>query len=156
MIRQGDVYWVDLGGPSISGHAAMRPYVVVQNDLFNQSKINSVVGCELTSNLPRAAAPGNVLLEKDEADLPRRGVVNVSQIHTVQKEDLVEKDRGSFKRPARPDTRGNRPGAATPPGHAAIRPRHRLAVYASMAFSMSITVCRATVSDSGLTWSIVS
>lgn len=53
--------------------------------------INSVVVCELTSNLHRAAAPGNVLLEKDEANLPRRRVVNVSQIHTVRKEDLVEK-----------------------------------------------------------------
>jgi mRNA interferase MazF len=69
----------------------MHPYVVIQNNLFNKSKINSVVVCELTSNLKRAAAPGNVLLEKGEGNLPKRSVVNVSQIHTVLKEDLVEK-----------------------------------------------------------------
>jgi len=91
VIRQGGVYWVDLGGRSNSPRAAMHPCVVLQNNLFNKSKINSVVVCELTSNLRRAAAPGNVLLEKGEGNLPKRSVVNVSQIHTVLKEDLVEK-----------------------------------------------------------------
>lgn len=91
MIKQGDVYWVDLGGPPASGRATIHPYVVIQNNLFNRSKINSVVVCELTSNLQRATAPGNVLLEKGEGDLPKRGVVNVTQVHTVLKEDLVEK-----------------------------------------------------------------
>ena len=90
MVKQGDIYWVDLGGPSASGRA-MHPYVVVQNNLFNKSRINSVVVCELTSNLKRAAAPGNVLLKKGEGNLPKSSVVNVSQIHTVLKEDLVEK-----------------------------------------------------------------
>jgi mRNA interferase MazF len=92
VIRQGEIYWVDLGGPSSkSGKGSLHPYVVVQNNLFNQSKINSVVVCELTSNLTRAAAPGNVLLEKGEGGLPKRSVVNVSQIHTVLKSDLVER-----------------------------------------------------------------
>jgi len=68
----------------------MHPYVVIQNNLFNKSRINSVVVCELTSNLARATAPGNVLLARGEASLPKRSVVNVSQIHTVLKEDVVE------------------------------------------------------------------
>ena len=91
VIKQGDVYWVDLGGPSASGRAAMHPYVVVQNNLFNKSKINTVIVCELTSNLKRAAAPGNVLLKQGEGNLPKRSVVNVSRVHTVLKEDLLEK-----------------------------------------------------------------
>ena len=91
MIRQGDIYWVDLGGPSVSGRAAVHPYVVVQNNVFNSSRINSVVVCELTSNLKRAAAPGNVLLKQGEGGLPKRSVINVSQVHTVLKEDLSEK-----------------------------------------------------------------
>jgi mRNA interferase MazF len=91
VIKQGDIYWVDLGGPPASGRAAMHPYVVVQNNLFNRSKINSVVVCELTSNLKRSAAPGNVLLKKGEGSLLKRSVINVSQVHTVLKEDLVEK-----------------------------------------------------------------
>jgi mRNA interferase MazF len=65
--------------------------VVIQNNLFNRSRINTVVVCVITSNLKRAAAPGNVLLEKGEANLPKPSVVNVSQIFTVDKTDLVEK-----------------------------------------------------------------
>lgn len=63
---------------------------MIQNNVFNRSRINTVVVCALTSNLRRAAAPGNVLLEKGEANLPRQSVVNVSQIYTVDKRDLVE------------------------------------------------------------------
>ena len=44
-----------------------------------------------TSNLKRASAPGNVLLSSGEANLPKQSVVNVSQIFTVDKSDLVEK-----------------------------------------------------------------
>jgi mRNA interferase MazF len=45
----------------------------------------------ITSNLKRAEAPGNVLLGKGEANLPKPSVVNVSQVFTVDKADLVEK-----------------------------------------------------------------
>jgi len=91
VIKQGEVYWVDLGNPSGSGPGYLHPYVVVQNNLFNGSKINTVVVCLITSKLKRAKAPGNVLLEKGEANLPKRSVVNVSQLYTVDKRDLVEK-----------------------------------------------------------------
>ena len=91
VIRQGDIYWVDLGMPSGSEPGYRHPHVVIQNNLFNQSKINTVVVCALTSNLKRAGAPGNVLLAKGEANLKRASVVNVSQIVTVDKSDLIEK-----------------------------------------------------------------
>jgi mRNA interferase MazF len=91
VICQGDVYWSDLGTPSGSGPGLLHPYVVVQNDVFNQSHINTVVVCGLSSTLRLAAAPGNVLLEVGEANLPKRSVVNVSQVYTLDKEDLVEK-----------------------------------------------------------------
>jgi mRNA interferase MazF len=90
-IRQGDLFWIDLGSPSGSGPGLRHPHVVIQNDLFNGSRIRTVVVCALTSNLARAQAPGNVLLDEGEAGLPRRSVVNVSQIFTVDRADLVEK-----------------------------------------------------------------
>jgi mRNA interferase MazF len=55
------------------------------------SKINAVVVCALTSNVRRAAAPGNILLKKGESNLPKDSVVNISQIITVDKSDLIEK-----------------------------------------------------------------
>ena len=91
VIRQGYIFWVYLGRPSGSAPGYKHPHVVIQNDLFNQSKINTVVVCALTSNLKRAGAPGNVLLSKGEANLKKAGVVNISQIVTVDKSDLTEK-----------------------------------------------------------------
>lgn len=91
MIRQGDVYWVDLGHPSGSGPGFLHPYVVVQNDVFNRSRLGTVVICGITSRLKRGGAQGNVLLEPGEANLPKQSVVNVSQLYTVDKEDLIEK-----------------------------------------------------------------
>ena len=67
VIKQGDVFWVDT------------------------SRLNTVVVCVLTLNLKRAKSPGNVLLEKGEANLSKQSVVNISQIFTVDKGDLVER-----------------------------------------------------------------
>lgn len=90
-IEQGDVFWIDLGAPSGSEPGYRHPHVVVQNNLFNRSRINTVVVCALTSNLKRAQAPGNVLLREGEANLPKASVVNVTQIFTVDKRDLDER-----------------------------------------------------------------
>ena len=89
-IRQGQVYWLDFGQAAGSAPAERHPCLVVQNDVFNRSAISTSVVCLITSNLSRADAPGNVLLKKGEANLPKAGVVNVSQILTVDKAELVE------------------------------------------------------------------
>jgi mRNA interferase MazF len=91
VIRQGEVYWIDLGEPSGSEPGYRHPGVVVQNNVFNQSRIGTVVVCMLTSNLKRARSPGNVLLSPEEAHLPRRSVVNVSQVYTVDKAHLARR-----------------------------------------------------------------
>jgi mRNA interferase MazF len=89
-IRQGQVYWLDFGPAAGSAPAERHPCVVVQNDIFNRSAIATSVVCLITSNLSRAKAPGNVLLKKGEANLPKASVVNVSQILTVDKAELTE------------------------------------------------------------------
>lgn len=91
VIRQGDVYWLDLGAAGGSGPALRHPHVVVQNDVFNASAIATTVVCVITPKLDRARSPGNVLLEDGEADLPKPSVVNVSQVFTVDKAELVER-----------------------------------------------------------------
>jgi mRNA interferase MazF len=90
-IKQGDIFWVDLGIPKGSEPGYKHPHVVIQNNVYNVSKINTVVVCALTSNVKRAAVPGNVLLKKGEANLSRDSVVNISQIITVDKSDLIGK-----------------------------------------------------------------
>jgi mRNA interferase MazF len=91
VIAQGDLFWLDMGAPRGSGPGYRRPHVVVQNDVFNASRIQTTVLCAVTSNLSRSKAPGNLLLRKGEANLPRPSVVNVSQIVTVDKSVLKEK-----------------------------------------------------------------
>ena len=91
VVNQGDVFWVDFGEPSGSEPGYRHPHVVIQNNVFNQSRINTVVVCVLTSNLRLANAPGNVELDEGEANLPKPSVVNVSQIFTVDKRAFIEK-----------------------------------------------------------------
>ncbi|MEG4864264.1 MULTISPECIES: type II toxin-antitoxin system PemK/MazF family toxin [unclassified Microcoleus] len=91
VINQGDIFWIELDEPSGSELGYVHPHVIIQNNLFNRSRINTVVVCVLTSNLRRANSPGNVLLEAGEADLPEKSVVNVSQILTISKSQLGEK-----------------------------------------------------------------
>jgi mRNA interferase MazF len=88
--NQGDIFWVGLGEPIGSAPGYRHPNVVIQNNLFNQSGINTVIVCGLTSNLRRAAVPGNVLLEAGEGNLPKQSVVIVSQVFTVDKAQLGE------------------------------------------------------------------
>ena len=90
VINQGDIFWVELEEPRGSEPGYKHPHVVVQNNLFNRSHVRTVVVCPLTSNIKRADAPGNVLVEKKEANLPKESVVNVSQVFTVDRTQLDE------------------------------------------------------------------
>ena len=64
--------------------------MVIQDDVMNASQIQTAVVCLLTGTLGRAGAPGNVLLDDGEADLPSRSVVNVSPIYTLHKSLLTD------------------------------------------------------------------
>lgn len=91
VINQGDIFWLPFDAPNGSEPGYRHPHVVIQNNLFNRSRINTVVVCTLTSNIKRAGAPGNVSLKKGEANLPKKCAVNISQLFTVNKSDLSEK-----------------------------------------------------------------
>lgn len=89
-IDRGDLFWIvpsDSDGVAIHPH----PHVVVQDDVFNHSRVSSVIVCALTTNLQRATEPGNVLLDDGEGGLPRRSVVVVSQISSIDKARLGQR-----------------------------------------------------------------
>jgi mRNA interferase MazF len=90
VINQGDIYWVRLDEPDGSEPDYAHPYVVIQENIFNHSRIPTVVVCALTSNIKQAKAPGNVLLEPNEANLLKQSVVVVSKISSVEKTQLGE------------------------------------------------------------------
>ena len=91
VVRQGDLVWVRLPPPRGSEPAGRRPAVVVQSDLFNRSKMNTVIIAAITSNLKYERLPGNVRLLQGEAGIPKASVINLSQLHAIDRAYIVEK-----------------------------------------------------------------
>ena len=91
VIRNGSIYWVDFSPGKGSEPMGRRPGLVIQDDILNDSKLNTVVMLAITSTLKFGELPGNVVLGKGEANLPKRCVVNVTQFKSVDKKSLKEK-----------------------------------------------------------------
>lgn len=85
-IRQGDVFWItpnELNGIE-SDHA--HPHVVIQVNAHDTLTV-----CALTSNLKRAKEPGNVLLDENEAGLPKQSVVVSARASIINKSQAGER-----------------------------------------------------------------
>jgi mRNA interferase MazF len=88
VIQRGSVWWADLGEPHGSRPAKSRPVLVVQDNSFNASGLNTVLVAVITSNTRIAAMPGNVFLPAPSSGLRRDSVVNVTALVTVDKREL--------------------------------------------------------------------
>ncbi len=88
---RGEIWWANLPAPVGSEPGYRRPVLVVQDDVFTQSRISTVIVVIITSNTQLAEAPGNVLLSQEATGLSKDSVANVSQILTVDKTFLVER-----------------------------------------------------------------
>lgn len=89
-IRRGQIYWLDFGQPQGSGPAFERPAVVVQDNLFNKTNIKTVIVAVITSNLRLAEMDGNVLIMPRRNGVSTPSVINLTQLYTVDKAELVE------------------------------------------------------------------
>ena len=81
-MKRGEVWWAALD--------KRRPVVVVQANIFNESRINSVVVVAVTSNLRLADMPGNLRISSRDSGLALPSVVNVTQFFTVPRQSLTE------------------------------------------------------------------
>jgi mRNA interferase MazF len=90
-INRGDVYWVVPDDSRGALPNYRHPHVVVQDDVFNHSRITTVVVCALTSNRELSSEPGNILLDPGEGGLPQQSVVVVSQVDSIEKARLGER-----------------------------------------------------------------
>ena len=89
-MNRGEIWWADLAEPQGSEPGSRRPVLIVQDDLLNRSKLQSVMVAPLTSNVSRAKAMGNVLLRSGDSGLSRDSVVLVCQVMTVDRNYLTE------------------------------------------------------------------
>lgn len=88
---RGEIWWASLPEPTGSEPGYRRPVLIIQDNAFNQSLIQTVIVVVITSNMDLAQAPGNVLLPRKATGLPRDSVVNVSQVVTIDKAFLSER-----------------------------------------------------------------
>ena len=88
---RGEIWWASLPDPIGSEPGYRRPVLIVQDDIFTQSRINTVIVVIITSNIQLAEAPGNTLLQSKVTGLPKDSVANVSQLFTIDKKTLVER-----------------------------------------------------------------
>ena len=91
VIRKGSIYWVDFSPGKGSEPIGRRPGLVIQNDILNDSNLNTVIMLAITSTMRFGELPGNVILRKGEANLPKRCVINITQIKSVDKTSIKEK-----------------------------------------------------------------
>ena len=90
VIRNGSIYWVDFSPGKGSEPMGRRHGLVIQNDALNDSNLNTVIMLAITSTLKFGDLPGNILLQKGEANMPKRCVINVTQIKSVDKKSIKE------------------------------------------------------------------
>ena len=91
VVLQGEVFWANLGRRRGSEPEGRRPVVVVQSDMFNRTRLRTVIAVALTTNKRLGDMPGNVRIRKGEANLPKSCVANVTQIETLDKASLEQK-----------------------------------------------------------------
>ncbi|MGI8542508.1 MAG: type II toxin-antitoxin system PemK/MazF family toxin [Aridibacter sp.] len=89
-MERGQIWWADLPEPRGSSPGYEHPIVIIQSDDFNKTNINTVIGAVITSNLVLAEMPGNVLIKKNQSELTKDSVVNVTQIVTIDNTELLE------------------------------------------------------------------
>jgi mRNA interferase MazF len=90
-MTRGEVWWADFSIPFGSEAGFRLPVLVVQDDDFNKSAINTVVIVPFTTNLTLAEAPGNVFIEGVDSGLVKDSVLVNSQITAIDRKRLLER-----------------------------------------------------------------
>jgi mRNA interferase MazF len=90
-MNRGEVWWADLAKLRGSEPAKRRPVIIVQADSLTRSRLQTVMVVPITSNLKRAAAPGNVVLARSHSKLKVESVALACQVMTIDKYFLTDK-----------------------------------------------------------------
>jgi len=61
-MQRGEIWWTTLPEPMRSEPGYRQPVLIVQSNVFNRSRIATVIAVVITANIRLAQVPGNVLL----------------------------------------------------------------------------------------------
>jgi len=90
-MMNGEIWWAQFGIPFGSETGYKRPVLIVQDDAFNESAIETIVILPLTTNMNRAEDQGNVFIGKSESRLPKDSVIMTPQLYAIDRERLLER-----------------------------------------------------------------
>jgi mRNA interferase MazF len=83
---RGELWLVDFSPARGSEQAGLRPALVIQNNVGNRHAGTTIVSAVTTTIRP---FPVTVVVEKGEAGLQRRSMINLSQILTIDRDRLT-------------------------------------------------------------------
>ena len=84
-ILRGDIRWADLNPVRGRQQAGLRPVLVISHDIFNE-RSGTVIAVALTRQPQKAGFP--LTIEVENANLPKRSWVKISQIRTLSVERI--------------------------------------------------------------------
>lgn len=84
-ILRGEVRWADLNPVRGNEQAGQRPVLILSQDVFNE-RSGTVIAVAITSQEPRAGFP--LTLEVEQAALPKKSWIKISQIRTLSVERI--------------------------------------------------------------------
>jgi len=87
-ILRGDIHWADLNPVIGSEQGGLRPVLVLSHSVFNE-RSGTVIAVALTSRHQRAGYP--LTLELNDAKLPKKSWVKISQIRTLSVKRIQKK-----------------------------------------------------------------
>jgi mRNA interferase MazF len=90
VVERGEIWWANLPDPIGSSPGFRRPVLIIQSDIFNQTKIKTIIAASITTNVDLASMLGNVSLNRKSSGLPKDSVINVTQLLTIDKSLLLE------------------------------------------------------------------
>ncbi len=100
-VKRGDIFYADLSPVVGSEQGGVRPVLIVQNDRGNRHS-PTVIAAAITSRTGKARLPTHIELAAQKYGLPKKSVILLEQIRTLDKRRLRERmgrvDRGMMER----------------------------------------------------------
>ncbi|NEP16571.1 MAG: type II toxin-antitoxin system PemK/MazF family toxin [Leptolyngbya sp. SIO4C1] len=89
-MHRGEIWWATMAAPGSAAQLRL-PVLIVQDDVFNESLIQTVVVAAISMNEHLAEAPGTVQVPPEVTGFAQPAIANLSQLFTLSKVSLTER-----------------------------------------------------------------